>query len=125
MKQFAVVSSLLMVAWLMGCATTKNAGTTTANLHGAWQLTLPTGTPHTVRLISAGGQLYQLQSTTVDFNGTYEHRGNRLVMVKPLNPRLTKFAWKIDSANHLILIKEPSVSLTGAHYRNATLQRGN
>jgi len=123
MRRLSCTGIGLMVALaLTGCSTSKSAKT--ADLTGAWRLALPNGFQHIVRITSEGGQRYRIWKGGTIINGSYERRGNRLVMVTPADSHLTEFVWKIDDANHLTLIKEPPVAKTGQRYRSATLKRG-
>jgi hypothetical protein len=125
MKKLASVAVLLVVTLLMGCATTKPAASTTTDLSGSWQLTLPAGFQDTVAISREGIRCYRLWKPGLNINGIYEVRGDHLVMVVPNDPRLTEFVWHIDDADHLTLVEEPPASKTGASYRTATLKRRN
>jgi hypothetical protein len=112
---------LIVALAFTGCSTPKSA--TSADLTGKWLLAMPNGQQLYVRIISEGGQRYRIWKGGTVINGSYERRGNRLVMLTPADARMKEFVWKIDDANHLTLIKEPPVAKTGQRYRKATLKR--
>jgi hypothetical protein len=124
MRKFVGIVGLMAVAlFAAGCSTSQSAASTSADLTGLWQLTLPNGAQQMVRVTSEGGQKYRLWKGGTVFNGVYERRGSQLVMLTPADPRLTEFVWRIDAGNHLTLVKEPSASKTGQRYRKATLRK--
>ena len=122
MMKFVRIVGIAAAVLVAGCATDKSA--TTADLSGQWLLTMPSGFQHKVRITSEGNNLYRVSKAGVIINGTYERRGNRLVMVQPTDSTLTDWIWKIDNGNQLTLVKEPDVTKTGGHYRKSTLKRG-
>jgi hypothetical protein len=122
MKKFVGIAGLVATAlFIHGCSTSNSAAKTSADLTGLWQVTLPNGYQQMMRVTSEGGQKYRLWKSNMVFNGVYERRGDKLVMITPADPRLTEFVWQIDAGNHLTLIKEPAVAKTGQRYRKATL----
>jgi hypothetical protein len=118
----SLLGMLAATLFVTGCATDKSVAT--ANLAGTWQLTMPSGFQHKVHVASEGDQRYRISKAGVIVNGIYERRGNRLVMVEPADSPMKDWIWKIDNENHLTLVKEPDVRITGGHYRKSILQRG-
>jgi hypothetical protein len=55
------------------------------------------------------------------FSGIYELRKDKLVVVEPVDKRLTKFVWRVESRDDMILIR--SSRKTGADYTGAILKR--
>ena len=92
------------------------------DLTGKWQLTLPAGFISTAAVSRVSVNQYRLQKTG-NLSGTYELRGNELIVVMPSDARLTESTWKFKSADSLVLVKSPSGA--GSDYTGATLKRIN
>lgn len=124
MRRLCWIGIGLMVALaLAGCSTSRSSANPSANLTGLWQLTMPDHSQLMFRITSVGGERFRIWKSDSALNGTYERRGNRLVMVLPADQRMTEFVWRIDDDRQLTLIKEPATSQTSRRYRNATLKK--
>ena len=93
------------------------------DLSGPWLLSLPAGFQHKVALIREGSDRYLMNKGSLNFNGLYEFREGYLVMLKPKDPRLTEFKWRLEPTGTLILVGQPETGKTGANYLGATLTR--
>jgi hypothetical protein len=89
------------------------------DLAGRWLLTLPAGYQYRITLEAAGENRYRFPSLA--FAGVYELKGQKLVMLEPVDKRMTVFDWTINNVNSLTLTDETGAS--GARYAGATLGR--
>jgi hypothetical protein len=89
------------------------------DLAGRWLLTLPAGYQYRITLEAVGENRYRFPSLA--FAGVYELKGQKLVMVEPVDKRMTIFDWTINNVNNLTLTDETGAS--GARYVGATLGR--
>jgi hypothetical protein len=93
------------------------------DLSGPWLLRLPAGFQHKVALTREGPERYILNKGSLNFNGLYEFKEGNLVMLKPKDPRLTEFKWRLEPNGTLTLVGQPEMGKTGANYLGATLTR--
>ncbi len=89
------------------------------DLAGRWLLTLPAGYQYRITLEAVGENRYRFPSLA--FAGVYELKGQKLVMLEPVDKRMTVFDWTINNVNNLTLTDETGAS--GARYAGATLGR--
>lgn len=89
------------------------------DLSGRWLLTLPAGYQYRITLESVGENRYRFPSLA--FAGIYELKGQKLVIVEPVDKRMTVFDWTLNNLNSLTLTDETGAS--GARYVGATLGR--
>ena len=99
-------------AALAGCAPT---------LVGTWRLHEAQRT-EVVTIQNFGHGRYYLHGDT-ELDGVYRERNRRLVCVKPNNPRLQGFAWRVVSDKKLILVTQPSLWIAKNRYLGDTLTR--
>lgn len=93
----------------------------TVDLSGHWEVTLPAGFENVMTIEALGDNTYRVQPLV--FAGDYELRQNRLVMVRPVDSRLTEFVWELQADGSLVLVEEPPAGETGAIYRGTRLRR--
>lgn len=94
------------------------------DLAGRWLLTMPAGFEYDATLESGVEPgLYRLRCGAVLLQGLYELRGRQLIMVQPVDPKLTGLIWHAKNRNALVLVEHPEKSQFGADYRNATMGR--
>ena len=89
------------------------------DLAGRWLLTLPAGYQYRITIEALGENRYRFPS--LSFAGVYELKGQKLVMVEPVDKRMIVFDWTINNVNNLTLTDETGAS--GARYAGATLGR--
>jgi beta-lactamase regulating signal transducer with metallopeptidase domain len=92
------------------------------DLSGNWLLHLPAGFDHQVEMIRIDEWHYRF-SRRLTMSGIYELQDNRLVMQKPVDPRLTEFQWKLRPDGSLVLVDQPPAGKTGATYLGAAMKR--
>jgi hypothetical protein len=118
MKKLEVLVMPVVLALLfVGCRKSE------PDLSGTWQLALSARHQYMITISKEGKDRYQLAKPGLNFDGLYELRGDRLVMIKPRDPRLTGFVWQLDDSNDMTLVGEPPIGKTGASYLTATLKR--
>lgn len=100
-------------AALAGCAGPALVGTW--QLHEAQRTTV-------VTIQGFGHGRYYLHGHT-ELDGIYRRRDRRLVCVKPNDPRLQGFIWRIVSNNKLILVTQPKLWVAKNRYLGDTLTR--
>ena len=59
-----------------------------APVAGEWQMTLPRGFRHKITLTPVGQDRYRFEPRKLVMSGTYELKGDRLIIVAPNDPRL-------------------------------------
>ena len=91
-----------------------------ADLTGKWQVRLPAGFISTAVVSRVSGTQYRLQNIG-NLSGTYELRGNEMIVVIPSDAKLTESTWKFKSVDSLVLVKSPSRA--GSDYTGATIKR--
>src|SRR5689334_1212632 len=74
------------------------------DLSGNWDARLPSGAAFQPVLTHLTGARYRLEKCGV-FSGVYELRGKLLVVVEPVDVRLTEFVWQVLDANTLLLVR--------------------
>lgn len=89
---------------------------------GPWRMLLPAGFEHAVKFTEIEGGLYRLDGEGLRFNGIYEVRDRRLVIVEPMEPRFEGFEWEIRSPYLLTLVGQSE--RLEQDYRGAVLFRG-
>jgi len=93
-------------------------------LPGNFTMRLPKGFEWQIRIQSLGNNQYRMLSDrNLNTHGVYALQGNRLVMLKPVDERLTEFEWQITNSDALELVEEPPTRKTGAKYLGTTLIR--
>jgi len=92
----------------------------TLDLNGKWEVTLSSGAKLRSPIIQLGDGRYRITKMGV-FSGIYELKNDRLVVVEPVDKRLTEFVWKVQDADNMVLIE--SSTKTGQDYSGATLKR--
>ncbi len=107
---------------LTGCAGLQPTVDTPPDLSGNWEMTLPAGFRRQTPIEKIDDTRYLIPKIGV-LSGVYEHQGNRLVVVKPNDERLTGFVWEIRDAGSLVLIQSAPVEKIGSDYTGATLRR--
>ncbi len=94
------------------------------SIEGSWLLVLPAGFQRQVAWKQVSPVDYQFSSPGSSFTGTYQKRGDQLVLVSASQSRLNgHFIWQIDNAHAMRLIKSPPTSMIGSDYTGATLVR--
>jgi beta-lactamase regulating signal transducer with metallopeptidase domain len=122
------IPSLLQAATNQGKMTpiemrneTKPDSDGAVNLAGNWMMHLPAGFDHHIKLERIDPDHYRLSPKGLTMAGVYLLEGDRLIIEKPNDRRLTGFQWEIRAANNLLLVAQPSRSKVGANYLGATL----
>jgi hypothetical protein len=88
---------------------------------GSWRMLLPAGFEHETKMETLAGNRYRLRSPGSRFNGVYELRDRRLVIVEPEATRREGYVWEIRSPYLLTLIEHaPDLQ---HDYRGAVLFR--
>jgi hypothetical protein len=87
-----------------------------------WKGLLPSGNEISISILNLGDEEYMFKFAG-NFSGTYKREGEKLVISKPTDPRLSGFVWKIKDDNTLVLIAQPDTSMTGSDYTGTTLKR--
>jgi hypothetical protein len=91
-------------------------------LAGSWQMKLPAGFVKSTKIQDLGEGRFLLRSGGSVFNGLYEWRSGKLVMVRPDDEAMVGLVWAWDGKK-LTLIEEPKNTPTGASYVGAVLDR--
>ena len=99
-------------AALAGCAPT---------LVGTWRLHEAQRTK-VVTIQKFGHDRYYLHGHT-ELDGVYRERNRRFVCVKPNDPRLQGFSWRVVSDKKLILVTQPGLWIAKNRYLGDTLTR--
>jgi hypothetical protein len=86
-------------------------------------LTLPRGFRHKITLTLVGPGRYRFEPRKLVMSGTYEVKGDRLIITAPNDKRLTGFEWQKQPDGTWTLIGEPGVAKTGSSYLKATLRK--
>jgi hypothetical protein len=102
-------------------AAESEAARAASDYSGAWRMLLPAGFDLAAKLEAMAENRYRFTSGGSRFNGVYELRGNRLVMVEPKESRLEGFAFEVRS-RYLLTLVEQSAKLEH-DYRGAVLFR--
>ena len=116
-----VLALLIFIAFLARFGKEWFVSARRVDLSGTWQLTLPAGFVKHMTIERLENNVYFLRP--LNFAGEYELQEKRLVMVKPVDPRLTEFVWKLRDDDSLLLVEEPPAAKTGARYKGAVLRR--
>ena len=114
---------LLMLAvamYLGGRASVTHQYALAPQLAGSWQATLPAGFVQPTKVQELGEGHYLVRSQASIFNGKYQWRSGRLVVVEPDDDRMIGLVWKWDGTK-LTLIEEPKNHPTGASYVGTVL----
>ncbi len=119
---FKVMVMCVCLMIVSGCSTTKQKGSPAVDLSGEWTMTLPAGFVSTSPIERVDDTHYRIPNIKV-LSGVYQRRGNMLVVVEPIDARLTEFIWEIRDADNLVLIQSPPVGKIGSDYTGATLNR--
>jgi hypothetical protein len=90
------------------------------DLAGQWQAKLPAGFVQPTTLQDFGEGRFQLRSQASVFNGLYEWRSGQLIVVEPVDERMTGLVWKWDGQK-LTLVEEPKNTPTGSSYVGTVL----
>jgi len=107
---------LLAPLFLAGCAG--------LSLEGSWVLENPSGTSHVVDIQDRSEKQYYFYNADLDISGIYKLKSkNILAIATPNNPRARGFEIQVIDKNHLRIIAEPSVRLTGVRYQGVELKR--
>lgn len=106
---------LVLAAILSGCASQPT-------LVGTWDLHLSHHQVKTVTIENFGHGRYYLHGHTL-MDGLYRKSGKRLVCVKPNDPRLPGFIWRIEALNKLVLVAQPRVWISQERYLGDALTR--
>lgn len=117
----SVVASLtctVLLLTLSGCTTLAPQ-----NLSGSWVLKSSDGQTTPMKLQGLGDDQFYLHGKSLPINGVYLLRDDVLEMMRPNDPRLKDYRWRVEDVDHLRLINEPSVSLTGIRYLGFTLEK--
>ena len=101
-----------MGATLAGCAPT---------LVGTWHLHEAQETK-TVTIQDFGHGRYYLHGHT-ELDGIYRKHDRRLVCVKPNDPRLQGFVWRIVNGKRLVVIRQPRLWVAKNRYLGDALTR--
>jgi hypothetical protein len=88
---------------------------------GNWRMFLPAGFELEARLEKVAESRYRFTAGGSRFNGVYETRDNRLVIVEPQETRLEGYVWDVRS-HYLLTLVEQSPKLEN-DYRGAVLFR--
>jgi len=109
-------TALLLAVILSACSSAPT-------LVGDWNLHAPNQTTITKVTINdfGNGNYYLTGNTPMD--GIYEKKGDQFLCVKPNDPRLTNFIWRIQDNNTLVLISQPSIWVSQDRYLGAELKR--
>jgi hypothetical protein len=119
-NQFAVPRagfSVLLVSMLLVACTALNT------FAGKWDLTTPRGTVLSVSITQLQENEFYLDAGTHAVSGIYTYDQKLLTMIKPDNPRLKELVWRLDEDGSFVLIREPSVELSGERLISSRLTR--
>jgi hypothetical protein len=100
---------------------TAAAASSDADLAGEWQVFLPAGSEHRVKLVHVEAKRYRLEPASLNFGGLYEADDHCLTSVDQDNSGTGKFVWRVRSRYLIALIEQ-----TGSHgsgYTGAVLFR--
>ena len=114
------------VGWIsLALTILLSACSSAPTLVGNWNLHAPNQTTIIKVTIKdfGNGDYYLAGNTPMD--GIYHKQGDQFLCVKPNDPRLTQFIWRIQDSNTLVLISQPSVWVSQERYLGAELQRPN
>lgn len=93
-----------------------------SQLSGTWEATMPKGFVRPVTVTHLEEDRFLMTSGGSVFNGIYQWRGDRLVVVQPDDKRMTGLIWKLQNGR-LTLIGEPAGKPTGSSYLGTNMER--
>lgn len=105
---------VLLTLFLTACASFNPTGT--------WQLHALDGSLKVVTVQDFGQGNYYLRGSPA-MDGVYRVKGSDFICEKPDDPRLTGFAWYIQSDNKLVLTSQPAVWVSEERYLGSLLTR--
>ena len=108
--------TLLMTLSLCGCASVDIPP-------GAWTLKAPDGTTSAVEVSKLRTGEYFVRAPGRTFSGSYVYKERELTILKPDNPRMNGYVWKLERKGQLVLVEEPPVPVSGVRLTSASLRK--
>lgn len=110
--------TLLVLVTLIagGCATVDIPA-------GAYTLETPDGTTSAVEVSNLRKGEFYLRAPGRTISGSYVYKKPELTVLKPDNPRMNGYVWKLERKGQLVLVEEPPVPVSGVRLTSATLRK--
>jgi hypothetical protein len=112
------IFSVLLALSLGGCASVDIPP-------GAWTLRAPDGTTSAVEVSNLRAGEYYLRAPARTFSGSYIYKDHELSILKPDNPRMNGYVWKLERKGQLVLVEEPPVPVSGVRLTSGSLRKDN
>ncbi len=93
-----------------------------SQLSGTWEAKLPKGFVRPITVTHLEEDRFLMTSGGSVFNGIYQWRGDRLVVVQPDDKRMTGLTWKWQDGS-MTLVGEPTGNPTGSSYLGTKMER--
>lgn len=90
---------------------------------GAWTLRAPDGSTAAVEVSNLRTGEYYVRAPGQTFSGSYIYKDRELSILKPDNPRMNGYVWKLEHKGQLVLVEEPPVPVSGVRLTSASLHK--
>lgn len=110
------IATVLMALSLGGCTTVDIPP-------GAWTLRAADGTTAPVEVSNLRAGEYYLRAPGLTFSGSYVYKDRELAILKPDNPRMNGYIWKLERKGQLVLVEEPPVPVSGVRLTSSSLRK--
>ena len=118
MSKAKVLLGLCAVLTFAGCASTPEPH---GLQPGVWEMQAADGAVVDVKISRLQGSEYYFDAGTHPISGVYGLESSAVSMVKPDNPRMKEYVWRLREDRSLVLVREPAIELSGRRLISSTL----